>query len=102
MSKRALKRDVDALVGTSIGDVMAAVRERPAAAADAEALAARAADKVAAMRSDLARLSRSVDGVRDDVRRCPTHAEVAEALQSKAEQRDVDAALALKVRDALL
>jgi hypothetical protein len=97
LNKCATRKDVDELIGTSISNVMASVDSRGAAAADVEGLAQRTADKVSSLRSELVRLSRSIDAVRDDTRHSVTRTEVVQALQCKAERTEVEAALERKV-----
>jgi hypothetical protein len=97
MNKRATRKEVDELIGTSICNVMASVESRGAATADVEELAQRTADKVSSLRSELARVNRSMEAMRDEARHAVKRTEVVQALQGKVDRADVEAALQQKV-----
>lgn len=101
VSKCTLKADISQLVDDAMEDTMAAVRSK-ASARDVQDMLQPHAERVRELEGDMTRASRLAEAARRGVEDCVTVREVREALESKVEQSDLDAAVAGKVRCARL
>jgi hypothetical protein len=99
VSKRALKSDVAQLIDTSVH--AAITLQGQVMAHDAEATYERTHDSLSELRGEVVCVRRSLEAVRRHVNELPTVTDVRQALQSKAEQVEIDSALAAMVCTAI-
>lgn len=99
MSKRALKSDVAQLLDTKVHAAIAL--QGKVMAHDVEAACERTHDSLSELRGEVVCVRRSLDAVRRDVDELPSVSDMRQALQSKAEQVEVEAALAAMVRTGM-